>query len=67
MIVSKPLKEFEEKLLENGFFRIHKSHMINTKKLSYFDKADGGFVIMTDGSKVPVASRKRNMLMELYL
>jgi two-component system, LytTR family, response regulator len=65
VIVSKPLKEFEEKLLENGFFRIHKSHMINTKKLSYFDKADGGFVIMIDESRIPVSSRKRDAVIEL--
>ena len=65
VIVSKPLKEFEEKLLENGFFRIHKSHMINIKKLSYFDKADGGFVIMIDESRIPVSSRKRDAVVEL--
>lgn len=65
VIVSKPLKEFEEKLLENGFFRIHKSHMINIKKLSYFDKADGGFVIMADQSRIPVSSRKRDAVIEL--
>jgi len=65
VMVSKPLKEFEEKLLENGFFRIHKSHMINIKKLSYFDKADGGFVIMIDESRIPVASRKRDAVIEL--
>jgi two-component system, LytTR family, response regulator len=65
VIVSKPLKKFEEKLLENGFFRIHKSHMINIKKLSYFDKADGGFVIMADQSRIPVASRKRDAVIEL--
>ena len=65
VIVSKPLKEFEEKLLENGFFRIHKSYMINIKKLSYFDKAEGGYVIMTDQSRIPVASRKRDAVIEL--
>lgn len=65
VIVSKPLKEFEEKLLENGFFRIHKSHIINIKKISSFHKADGGFVIMADQSRIPVASRKRDAVIEL--
>jgi two-component system LytT family response regulator len=60
VIVSKPMKEFEDQLLENGFFRIHKSHMINIRKVRYFDKAEGGSVVMTDGSFVPVASRKRD-------
>jgi len=65
VIVSKPMKDFEDKLLENSFFRIHKSHMINIRKMSYFEKAEGGSVIMVDGSKVPVASRKRDEVIAL--
>jgi two-component system LytT family response regulator len=65
VIVSKPMKEFEDKLLENGFFRIHKSHLINIRRMSYFEKADGGSVMMVDGSKVPVASRKRDEVIAL--
>jgi two-component system LytT family response regulator len=65
IIVSRPMKDFEELLLENGFFRPHKSHMINVKKLKYFEKADGGFLVMDDGVKVPVASRKYDAVMAL--
>ena len=35
------------------------------RKLSYFNKAEGGSVVMTDGSNVPVASRKRDAVIEL--
>lgn len=66
IVVSKALKEYEEQLLEHGFHRIHKSHLVNIHKMSYLDKADGGFLVMTDGARVPVASRKRDMLMELF-
>ena len=65
VLVSKPTSEYEDFLIKNGFFRIHKSHLINMRKLSYFDKAEGGSVVMTDGSNVPVASRKRNAMIEL--
>ncbi|MEZ5197945.1 MAG: LytTR family DNA-binding domain-containing protein [Bacteroidales bacterium] len=65
VIVSKPTSDFEEILIENGFFRIHKSHLINMRKLSYFEKAEGGSVVMVDGSSVPVASRKRDAVIEL--
>lgn len=65
VIVSKPMKEYEDKLLENGFFRIHKSHLINILKMSYFEKAEGGSVMMVDGSRVPVASRKRDEVIAL--
>ena len=66
ILVSKALKEYEESLLEHGFHRIHKSHIFNINKISHLDKSDGGFVVMIDGSHVPVASRKRDMLLELF-
>ncbi|MEJ2596149.1 MAG: LytTR family DNA-binding domain-containing protein, partial [bacterium] len=66
VIVSQSINKFEEELLEYGFHRIHRSHLFNIHKMSHFDKMDGGFVVMKDGSKVPVASRKRDMLMELF-
>ena len=66
IMVSKAMKEFEEQLLEHGLHRIHKSHLVNIHKMSYLDKADGGFLVMMDGARVPVASRKRDMLMELF-
>ena len=66
VIVSRSIKDYEEMLIDKGFHRIHKSHIINIAQVSYFDKADGGDVIMSDGSKVPVASRKREMLLDLF-
>ncbi len=65
VIVSKSSSEFADTLLENGFFRIHKSHMINIHHLKYFNKAEGGSVVMVDESVVPVASRKRDAVIEL--
>lgn len=66
IVVTKAIKEYEESLLEHGFHRIHKSHIFNISKMSHLDKADGGYVVMVDGSRVPVASRKREMLLELF-
>jgi two-component system LytT family response regulator len=66
IVMTKSLKEYEESMLNHGFHRIHKSHIFNIKQMSYFDKADGGYVVMSDGSRVPVASRKREMLFELF-
>jgi two-component system, LytTR family, response regulator len=66
IVVSKSTKEYEEALIDQGFHRIHKSHIVNINKMSYFDKADGGTLIMCNGDQVPVASRKRDMLMELF-
>lgn len=66
VVVSTAIKEYEESLVDKGFHRIHKSHIININKLSYFDKTDSGDVVMADGSVVPVASRKKEMLLNLF-
>lgn len=66
IVVSKSTKEYEETLIEQGFHRIHKSHLVNINKMSYFDKTEGGTLVMSNGDEVPVASRKRDMLMELF-
>ncbi|MFC2101986.1 LytR/AlgR family response regulator transcription factor [Bacteroidota bacterium] len=66
VLISKPLVEYEEMLADQGFYRIHKSHVVNIKHLKYLDKADGGYVVMSDKARVPVASRKRDMILELF-
>lgn len=66
ILVSRPVKDYEEQLVDQGFFRVHKSHLINISKIKYFDKAEGGYVIMADGATLPVASRKKDQLLDLF-
>jgi two-component system, LytTR family, response regulator len=63
IIVSRPLKEYDELLSPLQFMRVHQSHLINLNQLQQFNKREGGSVIMKDGSEVPVSSRKREALM----
>ena len=65
LLVTKTLKDFEELLKEQGFHRVHQSHLINTKYIKEFIKTDGGYIIMTDGSSVPVSTRKRAEVLDL--
>jgi two-component system LytT family response regulator len=62
--VSKPLKEYASLFNDYGFFRVHKSHLINLRLVQRFEKAEGGSVIMESGEKVPVSSYKKEELME---
>lgn len=66
VLVSKSLREFEEMLKEYGFFRVHKSFLVNLFTISKFEKGDGGFLVMENNDRVPVASRKRDELMNLF-
>ena len=65
ILISKTLKEYEELLAEHGFERIHQSHLINLAYLKSYIKKDGGYVIMSDNSNLPIAQRKRERLQEL--
>ena len=63
--LSKTLKDFEEMLTEYGFFRVHQSHLINIRYIELYEKGLGGTVMMSDGSKVPVSSRRKEMFLKL--
>jgi len=64
IVVSKPIKKYEEMLCPLGFMRTHQSHLINLNYISYFDKQLGGAIVMTDNSCIPVSTQKRAVLME---
>lgn len=59
IVVSRTLKDFEDILGELGFFRVHQSHLVNTKMIREFVKVEGGHLIMSDGKMIPVSTRKR--------
>lgn len=62
LIASKTLMDFEEVLTKHGFLRIHKSHLININYLERYVKSDGGYVLLNDSTKLPVAIRKKEYL-----
>ena len=64
ILVSHVLKDFETLLYSKGFLRTHQSHIINPDYLESYIKRDGGYLLMTDGSSVPIAIRKRASIME---
>ncbi len=56
---SKTLKEFEEILPENIFFRTHHSHLINLNYIKRYIKGDGGQIELQNGNYVDVSRRKK--------
>lgn len=65
VLISKTLKEYEDLLSEQGFERIHQSHLINLAYLKSYIKKDGGYAIMADNSHLPISQRKKERLQEL--
>lgn len=58
-LISKTLKEIEGTLAPFNFFRVHHSDLINLNYVSRYDKLDGGYAVMKDGSRIAVSKRKR--------
>jgi two-component system LytT family response regulator len=66
IMVSKTLGEYEELLSQNDFFRVHKSHLINLKQIKRYEKSNGGSLVMSNDSHIPVASRKKEQLLGIF-
>jgi two-component system LytT family response regulator len=64
IVAPKTLKEFEELLTSEGFFRVHQSHLINLSHIQKFLKTKNK-LRMTDASEVEVSRRKKTLFMEL--
>lgn len=66
LVVSTNLKEYETLLVPHGFFRTHKSHLINMAYFDHFIKADGGNrVVMSNKFTLPLSVRKKDEFMVL--
>lgn len=65
ILIAKTLKEYEDLLSEQGFERIHQSHLINLAYLKSYIKKDGGYAVMADNSHLPISQRKKERLQEL--
>ncbi len=64
ILVSKNLKEFQELLSKNNFFRTHNSHLINLEYVRKYILKDGGYIEMKDSSIVPISRRKKDLFTE---
>ncbi len=62
---TKNIKEYESLLSEFNFFRSHNSHLINLNHVKQFNRIDGYFVQMDDGSVAEISRRKKEEFFEL--
>lgn len=62
-LLAKTLKEFELKLNPNTFFRIHHSHIVNLNHITKYIKGEGGEVVLSNGTRIPVSRTKKQELL----
>ena len=66
ILVSKTMKEFEEILVNHGFFRIHQSYLVNLSHIKKYNRGQGGEIEMTDGVIIPVSRNKKEDFLKLF-
>ena len=59
-LVNKTIGEYEDLLSDNNFYRSHNSFLINLNHIKTFVKDDGGYIIMSDNSKVSISRRRKD-------
>lgn len=64
-MVSKTLKEFEERLSKVNFVRPHQSFMVNLKFIDKYEKS--GIIYLKNEKKIPVSSRKKESFLTTFL
>lgn len=64
-LICRTLKEVEAMLADQPFFRVHQSHLINPKFVKNISNQDGGTLVMSDDTEVPVSRRKRNHINDI--
>ncbi|QRM90330.1 MULTISPECIES: LytR/AlgR family response regulator transcription factor [unclassified Lacinutrix] len=64
-LVSKTLKEFEERLITANFIRPHQSFIVNLKFIDKYEKS--GIIHLKNGKKIPVSFRKKEHFVTTFL
>ncbi|MFT4567434.1 MAG: two-component system LytT family response regulator [Saprospiraceae bacterium] len=64
IITSLNLKEYERMLSPYGFIRSNHSYLVNLNHIVSIQKSDGGYIIMSDDSNLPLSIRKKATLVE---
>lgn len=62
--ISKPLRSFQHQLSDLGFFRIHRSYMVNVQHLRRFDKTEG-LAYLTNEQGIPYNKDHLKKLIQL--
>jgi two-component system LytT family response regulator len=63
---SRPIKEYEEILKNIGFFRCHKSFLVNVSKVSSLDKKEGDMLSLISNIRIPLASRRKEAFLSIW-
>lgn len=64
IIVSRTIKDYDTMLSGSGIIRVHQSHMVNLNYIDKFIRKDGGYLLLKNGSSVPVSPTLREKVLQ---
>jgi two-component system LytT family response regulator len=64
LTVCKTLKDYEIMLQDHLFLRVHQSHLVNLAEVQSYLRADGGYLLLHDNSRIPVARYRKTEVLE---
>lgn len=64
LLISKPIYFYEDLLQDYSFIRCHQSHLVNKKFIKSFIKEDGGYLLLEDTTRLPVAKHRKERIKE---
>jgi two-component system LytT family response regulator len=62
--MAKTLKEFEEYLKYNNFFRVHQSHMVNLLYVESYESGLTDYVVLSNNEKIEISRRRKAEFLE---
>lgn len=65
ILVSKTLKDIEELLNMQPFFRLHNSYLVNLQYAIRYIKGEGGSLVLNSNITIPVSRNKKEALLKL--
>lgn len=65
LLLSRTLKDVEETLLSEQFYRIHHSYLVNLNYVQKYTKGEGGEVSMINGTSLPVSRTRKHDFLKL--
>ena len=64
-LLSKKLKDVEELIDDDVFFRVHKSYLVNINYIKEFINKDGQYLVLENGTPIPVSRSRKSTLFQL--
>ncbi|MBK9255058.1 MAG: response regulator transcription factor [Saprospiraceae bacterium] len=66
IVISKTLSYVEELLDDPGFFRVHKSFIINLNYVENYIRGDGGEIVMSNGVNIALSRSKKDEFLNIF-